>query len=126
MAQEEGGDAPPPLRLFVDREAAATHWVVESLRDGPSSLEAMPTPFLGTLGTEARHWHMPGLAAAVEVKPPRLDTGPTAAHSAPRPLTRPPVPSPALRERLGKAVTVCYCLLLSVTVCYFAGAAGQG
>jgi hypothetical protein len=50
-------------KLYVDREAAATHRVIDWLRDGPSVLEGLPRPILQQLVLEADHWQMPLLIA---------------------------------------------------------------
>jgi len=57
----EGGSA--PLYLYVDREAALTHRVVDWLRDGPSALDGLPVAILRPLVLEGEHWKMPSLVA---------------------------------------------------------------
>ena len=58
-ASASGGEA----TLYVDREPAVTHLVVEWLRDGPSALERVPNPVLEQLSAEAAHWKMTSLTA---------------------------------------------------------------
>ena len=52
-------------RLYIDREAAVTHHVIEWLRNGPRALATMPSGALRQVEAEATHWRMPTLAAHV-------------------------------------------------------------
>ena len=59
------GSALAAPTLYVDREPAVTHIVVEWLRDGPGSLARLPRAVLQQLAVEAAHWRMRTLAAQI-------------------------------------------------------------
>ena len=61
-----GADAAAPLILYVDREPAITHLVIEWLRDGPKRLARLPRAVLEPLKDEALHWGMVSLEKQIE------------------------------------------------------------
>ena len=53
------------VRLYIDRDAAATQRIVDWLRRGASSLTDLPRPVLKQLGVEAEYWKLTSLSAQV-------------------------------------------------------------